>query len=194
MTALISSEKRGFRRMARSRVPSVPQGTVTLAAPPKLEQSQQGLTVWLQYLFPVVGSLGAMLFIANNPKPLYLVSGLFFMVGSVGMGVGLAVQQRSTVSRRTRAARARYLEYLDGVRAQLGKTLDAQRAASAWRHPAPGALLSLARSTSRVWERRIDDPDFLNFRADHGNRAHATPHAPPPADGPAQHLDPVCNV
>jgi len=90
--------------MARTRPPSVPGGKVTLAAPPKVEQSQQGMTGWLQYLFPVVGSLGAMLFIANNPKPLYLVSGLFFMVGSVGMGVGLAAQQRSTASRRTIAS------------------------------------------------------------------------------------------
>jgi len=180
--------------MARTRPPSVPGGKVTLAAPPKVEQSQQGMTGWLQYLFPVVGSLGAMLFIANNPKPLYLVSGLFFMVGSVGMGVGLAAQQRSTASRRTRAARARYLEYLDGVRAQLRKTFDAQGAASAWRHPAPGALGALARSTARVWERRGDDADFLQLRAGHGMRPLATPLEPPAADGPAQHLDPVCAV
>src|SRR3981081_2240226 len=82
------------RRTARLRPPSVPEGVVTMPAPPRIDPLQAGMVGWLQYLFPVVGSLGAMLFIVNNPKPLFVASGLLFMLGSIGMGVGMAVQQR----------------------------------------------------------------------------------------------------
>jgi S-DNA-T family DNA segregation ATPase FtsK/SpoIIIE len=170
----------------------VPTGVITLAPPPKVDQLQQGLTGWLQYLFPVVGSLGAMLFIVNNPKPLYLASGLMFMVGSVGMGVGMAVQQRTVARRRTRRARTQYLEYLDQLRRQLSDTAAAQLKASAWRHAAPEALLSIRRSPARVWTRRPDDVDFLQVRVGEGTRPLATPLNVAGADGPAAAVDPVC--
>jgi len=185
-------EKQPFRRSARVSPPAVPEGTITLAPPPRVDQLQQGVGGWLQYLFPVVGSLGAMLFIANNPKPLYLASGLLFMLGSVGMGVGMAVQQRASGRRRKRGARAHYLEYLGGVRTRLFDAAAAQHAASAWRHPAPDALLSVARSTARVWARRPDEPDFLQLRAGEGTRPLATQLKLPDADGLAAAVDPVC--
>src|SRR5467141_3619829 len=158
MTTMVTRETRIVRRAARSRPPAVPDGAIALSPPPKLDAAQPGMAGWLQYLVPVVGSLGALLFIANNPKPLFLISGLLFMVGSVGMGVGMAAQQRIGARRRARVARAHYLDYLAGVREQVRRTGAAQQAASAWVHPPPGALLSAARS-ARVWERRPDDPD-----------------------------------
>jgi S-DNA-T family DNA segregation ATPase FtsK/SpoIIIE len=192
MGSTVTRERQQFRRSARVKPPAVPEGVITLAPPPKVDQLQQGITSWLQYLFPVVGSLGAMLFIANNPKPLYFASGMLFMLGSVGMGVGMAMQQRASVRRRKRGARAQYLEYIGGVRVLLRKTAAAQLAASAWRHPAPDALLSLTRSTARVWARRPDEPDFLQLRAGEGSRPLATPLKLPEADGPATAADPVC--
>ena len=138
--------------------PAVPASTVALAPPPKLEGQQPGAAGWLQYIFPVLGSLGGMLFVVTNPKPLYLVSGLLFTVGSIGMGVGMAVQQRTGARRRVRAARAQYLEYLSGLREQVRQTAAVQQAASAWAYPPAGALLSLARSP-RLWERRPADPE-----------------------------------
>src|SRR6266851_9796473 len=137
MTTMVTSESWIFRRAARSRPPAVPDGAIALSAPPKLDGAAPGMTGWLQYLLPVVGSLGAMLFIANNPKPLFLVSGLLFMLGSVGMGVGMATQQRIGARRRARVARAHYLDYLAGVRKQVRRTGAAQQAASAWVHPVP---------------------------------------------------------
>jgi S-DNA-T family DNA segregation ATPase FtsK/SpoIIIE len=59
------------------------------------------------------------------------------------------------------------------VREQVRRTGAAQQAASAWVHPPPGALLSAARS-ARVWERRPDDPDFLQLRIGEGPREVAT--------------------
>ena len=192
MTTLVTAEKRIFRRPARSRPPAVPDGAITLAPAPRLEAQQQGVTSWLQYLFPVVGSLGAMLFIANNPKPLFLISGLLFMLGSVGMGVGMAMQQRTGARRRVRAMRAQYLDYLAGLRDQVRKTAAVQQAASSWVHPSPAALLSVATSP-RVWERRPGDGDFLQLRIGEGARAVATRLNMPATDGPPS-SDPVCTV
>ena len=193
MATVVAVSKPILTRAPRSRPPVVPEATVTLAAPPRLESQQQGVTGWLQYLFPVVGSLGGMIFIANNPKPLFLVSGLLFMVGSVGMGVGMAAQQRMGVRRRVMAARAQYLDYLAGLREQIRQAAAAQQAASTWIHPAPAALLSLTGSP-RLWERRPDDPDFLQLRIGQGPRPIVTRLSAPAADGPGPRIDPVCAV
>src|SRR6266851_4414126 len=121
------------RRTARVTPPSVPEGTITVSAAPRLDATPAGAAGWLQYVFPVVGSLGGMLFVVNNPKPLFLASGLLFMAGSIGMGIGMAMQQRSTARRRTRGGRAGYLDYLAGLRSELQATANAQRASSRWR-------------------------------------------------------------
>jgi DNA segregation ATPase FtsK/SpoIIIE-like protein len=133
-----------------------------------------------------------MLFIVNNPKPLFLASGLLFMLGSVGMGVGMGMQQRATARRRTRGGRARYLDYLHGVRVQLQAAGAAQRAASAWRHPPPDALLAITGSSARLWERRPEDADFLVLRVGEGRLPLATPFHLPSEDGLAAQSDPVC--
>ena len=193
MASVVPAAKNALRRPARARPPAVSDTTVTLAAPPKLDAQQAGATSWLQYLFPVLGSLGGLLFVASNPKPLYLVSGLLFTLGSVGMGVGMATQQRLGARRRVRSARAQYLEYLDGLRHQVRQTAAAQQAASAWNHPPPQALLALAASP-RLWERRPEDPDFLQLRAGEGPRPVALHLSKPAADGPGPRIDPVCQV
>ena len=170
----------------------MPEGSITLSTPPRVDSTPAGAAGWLQYLFPVVGSLGGMLFIVNNPKPLFVASGLFFMLSSIGMGVGMGVQQRLTARRRTYAARAKYLEYLGNVRSDLLSTAAAQRASSGWRYPAPDALLALIRSSPRLWERRPGDADFLLVRVGEGRQPLATPLGIPVEDGPAQASDPVC--
>jgi len=165
---------------------------VTVPPPPRQDAGQAGLIGWLQYLFPVVGSLGAMLFIFNNPKPLYVASALLFMLGSVGMGVGMGAQQRMLARRRSLGARERYLEHLRGLRSELRSKAEAQRAASAWRHPAPDTLLALAAMPGRLWERRAGDADFLRLRVGHGSRPLATPISAPPSDATGPAADPVC--
>jgi S-DNA-T family DNA segregation ATPase FtsK/SpoIIIE len=170
----------------------MPEGSFALAAPPREDPLQAGAVGWLQYLFPVVGSMGGMLFILNNPKPVFVASGVLFMVGSIGMGIGLGVQQRFTRRRRRRIGRERYLDYLRGVRAQLQSAAAAQRAASGWRHPAPNALLALTRGSPRMWERRPEDADFLQLRVGQGTRPLTTPVTVSRDDGPSSLSDPVC--
>lgn len=180
-------------RPSRIRPPEVPEGTVTLAAPPRVESAQGGAAGWLQYVFPIVGSLGGLLFIVTNPKPLYLASGLLFMLGSIGMGIGMGVQQRMSVRRRIRQSRANYLDYLASVRQQLRKTAVAQKTASAWRHPSPSALLAMCRS-GRIWERRPEDADFLCIRVGVWRQSIATPINVPRSDGLGPNPDPVCEA
>src|SRR5712664_3528939 len=181
MTTTAGSPTQLVRRPARLRPPPVPEGSITLSTPPRVDSTPAGAAGWLQYLFPVVGSLGGMLFIVNNPKPLFVASGLFFMLSSIGMGVGMGVQQRLTARRRSYTARAKYLEYLSNLRSELQATA-AQRAASAWRHPAPDALLALIRSSVRLWERRPADADFVLVRVGQGREPLATPLQVPAQD------------
>src|SRR5438309_3921240 len=188
----VDARSRTIRRAPRSAPPVVPDSPITLSAPPRLDSQSGGAVAWLQYVFPIVGSLGGMLFIVNNPKPLFLASGLLFMLGSVGMGIGMGMQQRSSVKRRLRGGRARYLDYLHGVRVQLQAAAAAQRAASAWSHPPPDALLAITGSTARLWERRPDDPDFLVLRVGQGTLPLATPFQVPSEDGLGAQSDPVC--
>lgn len=192
MTTIAGPRVQLVHRHARLRPPPVPEGSVVVAAPPRVDATQAGAAGWLQYLFPVVGSLGGMLFIVNNPKPLFVASGLLFMLGSVGMGVGMGVQQRLARRQRTYGARAQYLEYLGHLRSELQATAVAQRASSAWRYPSPDALLELVRSSVRLWERRAGDADFLQVRVGEGRQPLATPLKIPVQDGLAQAPDPVC--
>ena len=173
--------------------PAGEEMTLTLAPPPRVESLQPGATSWLQYLFPVLGSLGGLIFVATNPKPLYLVSGLLFTGGSIGMGAGMAVQQRMGARRKARAARAQYLEYLEGLRRKVVQATAAQQAASAWANPPAGALLSFVQSP-RLWERRPDDPEFLELRVGEGPVPVAMRLKPPPVGGPGESADPVCLV
>ncbi len=103
----------------------------------------------------------------------------------------MATQQRMAARRRVRAARVRYLDYLAGIREQVRRTAAAQQVASAWVHPAPGALLSVATSP-RVWERRPDDTDFLELRVGEGPRPVATRLTLAATDGAGPSSDPVC--
>src|ERR1700687_141495 len=193
MTTTVEPPIQLVRRTARVTPPSAPEGAITVSAPPDVASAPAGAAGWLQYVFPIVESLGGMLFIVNNPKPLFLASGLLFMMGSIGMGVGMGVQQRLAARRRVQAARANYLDYLAGLRTELQATAAAQRALSRWRHPLPDALVSMIRSPPvRLWERRPEDVDFLQLRLGQGRQPLATALELPVEKGPAQAGDPVC--
>src|SRR5260370_34202569 len=115
------------------------------------------------------------------------------MLGSIGMGVGMGVQQRLTARRRVPAARAAYRDYLAGLRSELQATAAAQRASSRWRHPSPDALLSVIRSSPvRLWERRPEGSDFPRVRLGGGALPRGTALPGPGGKGPARLSDPAC--
>src|SRR5689334_1728875 len=117
----------------------------------------------------------------------YVVGGIFG-VSSLAMmasGVGLGHRQRRSDAA---AARSGYMRQLAEVRDQVRRGARAQRAALAYRHPAPAALWSLVDSF-RVWERRPGDADFAVVRVGLGAQELATPLVPPPAPA-AEPYDP----
>jgi DNA segregation ATPase FtsK/SpoIIIE, S-DNA-T family len=179
------------RRSARLTPPPVPQDEVLVSPPPRLERATTGAVGWLQYLVPVIGSLGAVLFVLVNPRPIYIVSGLLFALGAVAMGVGMAVQQQLSARARTAAARAQYHDYLAELRAKARAVAEQQRAAETWRHPAPDSLWAVARSAARRWERRPDDADFLELRVGEGCRPLATALRLESLSDPLSKADPV---
>jgi DNA segregation ATPase FtsK/SpoIIIE, S-DNA-T family len=163
------------QRPARLRPPSVPAGELVVDAPPARQEEESGASAWLQYLLPAAGSLGSLLFVVTNPKPLFIAGGVLFALGTVVAGVAMHLTQQVGQRRRTEAGRRRYLDHLAEVRARARDTARRQHDAMRWRHPPPEALWNVATSRSRVWERRPGDDDFLRLRAGTGSRPLATP-------------------
>jgi S-DNA-T family DNA segregation ATPase FtsK/SpoIIIE len=129
----------------------------------------------MQYAFPAVGSLGAILFVLINPRPLYIAASTLFALSSVAMGVGMYLQQRSSQRRTMTDQRHRYMVELETLRRAAIDTAVRQHRAAEWTHPDPGRLWTLACSRARAWERRRADVDFLVARLGRGRRRLATP-------------------
>ena len=182
------------RRPARMAPPSVPTADIRILPPPKVESQPGGMGQWLQYAFPIIGSLGGLVFMITNPKPLMIVSGITFAAASVGMGLGMAFQQRSTARNRVRNQRERYLGYVAETRATALKVASQQRRAAAFRHPCPDELPVIARSDVRRWERRVNDADFLVIRVGSGVVSLASPLLLGDQTDPMAWSDPVCSV
>ena len=182
------------RRVPRAGPQGPPAGELVVAAPPPKPVMQGGAASWLQFALPVLGGLGAMVFVLVNPKPLYIATGLLFAISAIGAGVAMAVQQRASFRRQARAARARYLQYLRELRQVVRGVAGQQRADAEWRHPAPAGLLAVAASRSRLWERRAADADFLELRAGTGERALAAPLQTELGAPALVTYDPVCEA
>ena len=179
-----------MHRPARVAPPSQPTGPPALAAPPRLPDSGTGLG-WYTYLFPVLGSAGAMVFVLVNPNPLFMVGGAVFMLGAGAMGIGMYLQQRGRSVGQLGVTRRRYLRHLEDVRGGLRAAAEAQWAAQRWRHPDPAALSALATDPRRRWERRRDDDDALQVRVGSGRAPLQACPTPPGTDDPLREHDPV---
>lgn len=180
-------------RPARVPGPPRPDGPIAVSAPPQLPPAA-GAGSWFTYLFPVIGSAGSLVFILVNPSPVYIIGGILFALGSLGMGVGLYFSQRSGRRGQLGETRRRYLRYLDRLRGELRETVAAQQAAAAWAHPAPAALPATVLGTRRLWERRRGDPDFLTVRVGLGDAPLARPLSVPAVDEAVSEPEPVAGA
>jgi len=153
---------RTFERPARLPPPEAPAGEVALAAPPQV--TEPSANSWWQPLLPMAGSLGIMVIMMLNPRPIYMIAGGMFAAGAMAVGIGMFWNQRTGPVRRTRRDRRRYLDYLDRTRVRLREAAAAQREQASWTQPPPERLWSLARSERRLWERRPGDADALEAR------------------------------
>src|SRR5262249_61953868 len=93
------------QRPARLPPPRVPAGEITLDPPPTLTRDEGGAANWVQYLLPALGSMGSLLFVVTNPKPLFIVGGLVFAAVAVVGGGATNLPPRRGQRRRSGAGR-----------------------------------------------------------------------------------------
>ncbi|MEU8510592.1 type VII secretion protein EccCa [Kitasatospora sp. NPDC048722] len=183
------------KRTPRRPGPEMPDGDVQLQEPPVLPEKQSGMASMIGMAPMALGSLSMVFMFLRPAGPegggalSYVAVGMMAL-SAVGMLVTQLVRGSSDRKHQLRAERRDYLRYLAQMRRQVRRSIDAQRQALAWRHPAPGELWSLV-GTTRLWERRSAHPDFSDVRIGLGNQRLATPLAPL-ATKPVEDLEPLC--
>jgi S-DNA-T family DNA segregation ATPase FtsK/SpoIIIE len=169
----------------------MPSGEITLQEPPALPETQSNAMRGMMMFLPMalMSGVTALAFIGPGRGPTgYLIGGLT-AVAMVGMMVGQVAFGGGDRKRRLGGDRRDYLRYLAQNRRRVREQVSQQRDASAWRHPNPGALWSLA-MTSRRWERRASHPDFLEVRVGTGEQRLAVRIAPMQTK-PVEDLEPL---
>ncbi|QMU80470.1 type VII secretion protein EccCa [Streptacidiphilus sp. PB12-B1b] len=171
----------------------MPRGELVLQEPPALPESGRGgLGSTLMMLPMAAGSGASMLFFAqpgSNHTLSYLSAGMMAM-SSVGMMAGSLGRSGGDRKGKLRAERRDYMRYLGQVRRKVRAMTDEQREATAWIHPDPESLWSLALSR-RLWERRSNHPDFAEVRIGTGPQRLSV-QLKPPQTKPVEDLEPLC--
>src|SRR5262245_48280269 len=183
-----------FSREPRLAAPPVPEGFITLDAPPEVPKSLPVNP--LARLLPV-----AALVAAGGMMVLYFTSGgtsttrgpmfMFFPVMMLASVLGsFAYGTRSANhTAQLHEDRRDYLGYLDALDQTIARAAVDQHRSLYWIHPDPESLWTLP-GGRRMWERRVDDPDFCHIRVGRGDRPLSTALVAPEL-GPADGLDPV---
>ena len=156
-----------IHRPARVRRPDPEPAPIELhPAPSRVGRS--GNQSAAQLLMPLLGGAGSMVMIVTNRNPIMLIAGGIMLAATVLGGLVMFGLQRTGAARHRDDQRQRYLFYLDSVRSQLATAAVGQRDKALLQHPAPADLIEVARSATRIWERRRTDPDFLTIRVGTG--------------------------
>ncbi|MBQ1083456.1 type VII secretion protein EccCa [Nocardiopsis sp. B62] len=122
-------------------------------------------------IMPIItGSGSLMMSITMGHRPLMAAIGAIVMLASVIVGIAMFVAQHNGPRRQIREQRERYIDYLDQIRDKVRGVANTQRSGNLHCYPSPHLLTEAARLTSRRWERRASDPDFLHVRIGEGTR------------------------
>jgi S-DNA-T family DNA segregation ATPase FtsK/SpoIIIE len=149
---------------ARLAPPRVPSGRVPVQPPPELTPSD-GVSSILSSMLPMLGSVGAIVMVSiTNAGPTGFITGGMFLLSSLGFVAVNGWRQRAQRQSTILSSRREYLAYLAELRETVRTAGKQQRRAANWASPAPSALTYLAEDRTRVWERAVDDPDFLQVR------------------------------
>lgn len=181
-----------FRRPARHPGPPEPHGEIGLESPPELPETMSGggASQMLMYLPMLAGAGSAGLLVTGGGgAPItYVASGM--MALSMG-GMAFSGMGRSSGEKRRRldGDRRDYQRYLAQVRRQVRRAAEQQRASTLWHHPDPETLWAVTIS-SRLWERRSGDEDFLAVRVGRGPRRLSAKLVTPETK-PAEDLEPI---
>ncbi|MCB5907927.1 type VII secretion protein EccCa [Streptomyces pinistramenti] len=149
-------------RPARTTRPLPGPGERRIEAPPNLPEGKSGSAA--TSLLPMAGVLSSVVMMTVVRNSQFAALGAIVLVVAVLGGVLLLFSQRGRAQRQRRAQRENYLEYLEGLREELGAEDRARREAARVLAPPPEALYDLVRDPARRWERRRTDTDFLEVR------------------------------
>ncbi|RSS83756.1 type VII secretion protein EccCa [Streptomyces sp. WAC06614] len=171
----------------------MPEGEIQLQEPPELPEAQSGMSSVITMAPMALGSL-SMVFVLLRPGgdsggPLMYVATGMMALSAIGMLATQLIRGAGDRKRQLRGERRDYARYLSQMRRQVRRTIENQRQALAWRHPAATELASLA-GTSRMWERRSAHPDFSDVRIGTGPQQLAVKLAPL-ATKPVGDLEPL---
>ena len=99
-------------RQARLRPEKLPANPFVIEPPPVIQQPSPG-PVWPQYLFPVVGGLGSLVFVVIYHNLLILIASGGVTLLSIGMGVGINLQRKRAIKNQEKAKGKAYLTKLN---------------------------------------------------------------------------------
>ncbi len=156
-----------FHRPARVYPELLPTDEIVIEGPPPVRiQGQAG--AWLQYLTPVIGSVGSLAFVLSNPSALHNPL-TYIMIGSVvflslAVGVLMRLQQRRSARKQRQAEHDKYRLYLKKQTELLEQTVRLQNEENDRLYPPLHELLRRATRQDYLWERRAEDGDFLSVR------------------------------
>jgi type VII secretion protein EccCa/type VII secretion protein EccCb len=159
--------KRGFVRGARKPVPTVPPVRVAVAPPLALpEREPRNILLMIALPALLVGIIGTLVVMYTSGVR-SLQSGFFPMMGLVGFGA-LMFSGRFGRGRRIswgeqEKQRRMYLRQLDDDRDEIQAAAQDQRRSQLFVHSDPQKLDTVI-GGPRMWERRANDPDFLDVR------------------------------
>ncbi|MEV5442020.1 type VII secretion protein EccCa [Streptomyces sp. NPDC052644] len=166
----------------------VPGEELQVQPPPELPRGQQEGA--LMQILPMLGMGGSVVFFFMTPNPIMRIMGMVMIASTLAMGIAMLVRYRRGTQGQLADLRRDYLKYLNQTRRSVLRTARLQRDAQFYLHPSPEQLWALVAEGSRVWERRVGDPDFGQVRVGLGSQQLATPLIAPET-APVDDLEPL---
>ncbi|MFJ4878812.1 type VII secretion protein EccCa [Streptomyces sp. NPDC088745] len=176
------------KRPPRVLPPVSPAEQVRVQPPPELPRGQQEGV--LMQLLPLLGMGGSVVFLFLGKQTIMMVMGGLMIASTVTMAIAMMVRHRRGNQGQLADLRRDYLRHLAQARRAVRKIARTQRDVQLFVHPAPEQLWALVAEGSRVWERRVGDPDFVQVRVGLGSQALAAP-LEAPETAPVDELEPL---
>jgi S-DNA-T family DNA segregation ATPase FtsK/SpoIIIE len=148
--------------------PSFPQGKVLIPAPPQREAlppKQSNVTLVMPLI--MMGLMVGIYYLAGQRSPqqmIFLLPMLLFSLMSPLMNMATGSQKARQVKRQWKQGDRKYRELLKTLRAQLREKVFEQRVLALLKDPNNTDLEAFISERTHLWERRPEDPDFLEVR------------------------------
>lgn len=153
-----------FHRPARNTPDRLPAAEILITAPPTLPQNQGGRVSWIMVFIPVLSSVSFVTLILFNPNlTTILIGSIMVIVITLASALGM-FSQRWMVRSQIKANRNKYLHYIQQERIRLEDLARRQQQVTNQLHPPAARLASNVERREGLWERRMNDADFLHVR------------------------------